>query len=76
MVQPLSPASYSTSSSQYGSFYATHISGCQRLPNGNTLVTLGPHGIIFEVTPGGDEVWRYVSPARCDEHAVSFVRQV
>lgn len=24
-----------------GSFYCTHISGCQRLPNGNTLITQG-----------------------------------
>jgi len=45
-----------------GSFYCTHISCAGRLENGNTLVTLGPQGIIFEVTPGGQEVWRYVCP--------------
>jgi len=45
-----------------GSFYCTHISGCQRLENGNTLVTMGPQGIVFEVTPENEEVWRWVSP--------------
>jgi len=44
------------------SFYCTHISGVERLENGNTLVLMGPQGIIFEVTSGGDEVWRYVCP--------------
>jgi hypothetical protein len=43
-------------------FNAQNISGAQRLPNGNTLVCDGPHGTFFEVTAGGDTVWRYVSP--------------
>lgn len=25
-------------------------------------VTQGPQGIVFEVTPLGEEVWRYISP--------------
>lgn len=58
-----------------GSFYCTHISGCQRLGNGNTLITMGPQGIVFEVTPEGEEVWRYVSPAINYEGGVAFVRQ-
>jgi hypothetical protein len=60
-----------------GSFYCTHISGCQRQPNGNTLVTLGPMGTVFEVTPEGEEVWRYISPVvHYDQGAaVAFVRQ-
>lgn len=69
-----------------GSFFSTHISGCQRyaavgapatcraselcigiaadsrLPNGNTLITQGPEGIVFEVTSDGDEVWRFINP--------------
>lgn len=57
------------------SFYCTHISGCQRLPNGNTLVTMGPQGTLVEVTPDGDEVWRYVSPIAISEGAVSMARQ-
>ncbi len=43
-------------------FYSMFISGAQRLPNGNTLVCYGAKGIFFEVTPGGEEVWRYVNP--------------
>jgi hypothetical protein len=44
------------------SFYCTHISGVQRVANGNTLITMGPQGIMFEVTPEGEEVWRYINP--------------
>jgi hypothetical protein len=39
------------------SFYASEISGAQRLPNGNTLICDGIHGILFEVTAGGEMVW-------------------
>ncbi len=43
-------------------FYADHISGCQRLPNGNTLICSGPQGRFFEVTNFGDVVWEYINP--------------
>ncbi|MEO5922982.1 MAG: aryl-sulfate sulfotransferase [Bryobacteraceae bacterium] len=43
-------------------FFATNISGAQRLVNGNTLVTEGPDGRIFEVTKEGAIVWEYVNP--------------
>jgi outer membrane protein assembly factor BamB len=43
-------------------FYSPHISGCQRLASGNTLICEGGFGRIFEVTPDGDIVWEYVSP--------------
>jgi outer membrane protein assembly factor BamB len=43
-------------------FFATNISGAQRLPNGNTLITEGPDGRIFEVTTEGSIVWEYVYP--------------
>jgi hypothetical protein len=41
------------------SFYAYHISGAWRLPSGNTLITNGETGLIFEVTPEGATVWQY-----------------
>ena len=47
---------------------ANFISGTQRLPNGNTLYVHGPDGIIGELTPAGEEVWRYVNPVTSDEH--------
>ncbi|MCP4044018.1 MAG: hypothetical protein GY731_19015, partial [Gammaproteobacteria bacterium] len=40
-------------------FYATNISGAQRLPSGNTLICNGPAGYLFEVTTTGDIVWEY-----------------
>uniref|UniRef100_A0A7C4G9T3 Arylsulfotransferase (ASST) n=1 Tax=candidate division WOR-3 bacterium TaxID=2052148 RepID=A0A7C4G9T3_UNCW3 len=43
-------------------FYSGLISGCQRLPNGNTLICSGETGTFFEVTESGTEVWRYINP--------------
>ena len=42
-------------------FYSAYISGAQRLPNGNTLITEGCTGRLFEVTRDGDVVWEYIS---------------
>jgi hypothetical protein len=43
-------------------FFSTNISSAQRLPNGNTLITAGAGGRLFEVTTGGQIVWEYVNP--------------
>jgi len=43
-------------------FFATNISGAQRLANGNTLVTEGPDGRLFEVDKDGGIAWEYVYP--------------
>ncbi len=43
-------------------FYSFMVSGADRLPNGNTLITEGATGRLFEVTPEGETVWEYVSP--------------
>jgi hypothetical protein len=67
--------SYGEPKDHYASFYCTHISGVQRLANGNTLITMGPQGIMFEVTPDGEEVWRYINPANGDSERNSRVRQ-
>ncbi len=42
-------------------FFAQRLSSAQRLPNGNTLICLGPRGALSEVTPDGKVVWSYVS---------------
>lgn len=44
------------------SFYGSMISGCQRLPNGNTLICEGTKGRVFEVTMDGEIVWEYTNP--------------
>jgi len=73
IVPPLAPDGTYTNSSAYGppapawsyaaspatNFFASHISGSQRLPNGHTLVCDGPAGRFFEVTAGGQTVWEY-----------------
>jgi len=43
-------------------FYSHACAGCQRLPNGNTLICEALMGRIFEVTPEKETVWEYVSP--------------
>jgi hypothetical protein len=43
-------------------FASAHISGIQRLPNGNTMGIAGEHGHLFEVTPTGEMVWEYACP--------------
>ena len=43
-------------------FYSRDRGSAQRLPNGNTLITNAAHGEVFEVTPEGDVVWRYLFP--------------
>ncbi|MEE9217114.1 MAG: arylsulfotransferase family protein [Anaerolineales bacterium] len=42
--------------------FSPQVSGAQRLASGNTLICEGQWGRVFEVTPGGDIVWEYVSP--------------
>lgn len=44
------------------SFYSSHISGAERLSNGNTLICDGEAGRFFEVTPGGEIAWDYLNP--------------
>ena len=43
-------------------FYSFMGSGADRLPNGNTLITEGSTGRLFEVTAEKETVWEYVSP--------------
>jgi hypothetical protein len=43
-------------------FYSSNISSAQRLANGNTLITEGASGRLFEVTKEGKIVWEYIYP--------------
>jgi arylsulfotransferase ASST len=45
-----------------GQFFSTNISGAQRLANGNTLITEGAGGRIFEVTSDRRIVWEFMNP--------------
>jgi hypothetical protein len=56
-------AAWSYSAPHKTEFFAAFMGGSQRLPNGNTLVSTGVGGVVFEVTPDKKIVWRYVIPA-------------
>jgi hypothetical protein len=43
-------------------FFSPFKGSVQRLPNGNTLITEGTNGRIFEVTREHKTVWEYVNP--------------
>ncbi len=53
---------YSISGLDSYRFFSHYVSSVQRLPNGNTMITEGADGRIFEVTPAGEIVWEYMSP--------------
>ncbi len=45
---------------RYGApgFHSSFMSACERLPNGNTLITSSLQSRAFEVTPAGQVVWQ------------------
>jgi len=43
-------------------FFSDHISGAQRLDNGNTLICSGVEGDFIEVTNDKEVVWTYTNP--------------
>lgn len=43
-------------------FFSGHISGAERLPNGNVLICEGASGRVFEITHRGETVWEWVTP--------------
>jgi len=53
---------YSVAGTESYRFFSHYVSSAQRLPNGNTLITEGADGRVFEVTAMGEIVWEYVSP--------------
>jgi hypothetical protein len=54
-------------------FYSPFVSSAQRLPNGNTLITEGSDGRIFEVTRSHELVWEYISPYRGSRGMMNMV---
>jgi hypothetical protein len=49
-------------------FFSWFISGAERLDSGNTSITEGIWGRLFEVTPDGETVWEYISPFFVKDH--------
>jgi hypothetical protein len=54
-------------------FYSGHVSSAQRLPNGNTMITEGANGRIFEVTPDNEVLWEYISPYSGQNSKINLV---
>jgi hypothetical protein len=54
-------------------FFSDYVSSAQRLPNGNTLITEGSMGRLFEVAPKGEIVWEYISPYYQDKENFNMV---
>jgi hypothetical protein len=53
---------------QYGTdLFSKTLGSCQRLPNGNTLITESENGRAVEVTPAGKAVWEFNNPHRAGE---------
>lgn len=48
-------------------FFSKTLGSCQRLDNGNTLITESENGRALEVTPDGRVVWEYYNPHRAGE---------
>jgi uncharacterized repeat protein (TIGR01451 family) len=44
------------------SLQAINLSGAERLKGGNTLISSGPQGRVFEINPAKEIVWEYWSP--------------
>jgi hypothetical protein len=48
-------------------FSSRTMGSCQRLPNGNTLITESENGRAVEVTRDGRTVWEFYNPARAGD---------
>ena len=57
----------------HSTFYSSFVSSAQRLPNGNTLITEGSDGRLFEVTADHEIVWEYLSPYTSRKLGINLV---
>mgnify|MGYP001184441909 FL=1 len=53
---------YAVAGQEQISFFSQYVSSAQRLLNGNTMITEGALGRIFEVTVEKEIVWEYINP--------------
>ena len=54
-------------------FVSYHSSGVQRLPNGNSIITLTRPGRLVEMTPDEEVVWEYINPVTTEAGIVTTV---
>jgi hypothetical protein len=70
---PISPT-WSYTDENPHDFYSYHLSGAQRLPNGNTLICEGAKGKFFEVTLEKGVVWQFENPYGTPNHVADIHR--
>lgn len=73
---PFGPAAAVWAYSDRDSLQATMLSGAERLDNGNTFISSGPQGRLFEVTPKGEIVWEYWSPYSTETNGFALFRAI
>jgi hypothetical protein len=73
---PFGPAAAVWTYSDPDLLQATMLSGAERLENGNTFITSGPQGRLFEVMPSGEIVWEYWSPYSTETNGFAMFRAV
>jgi hypothetical protein len=56
------------------SFYTFEKGSVQRLPNGNTLISEGNEGRVFEITRPGEIVWEWLNPETMRNRRVQIYR--
>lgn len=61
IVTEVDPSDDTIAWSYSNTYYSNHISGTQRLSNGNTLICSGVEGEFIEVSSDGEEVWSYTN---------------
>ena len=59
---------WSYSGTEERPLYSNFLGSCQRLPNGNTLITESTRGRAVEVTRAGEKVWEFVNPERAGKN--------
>ncbi|MGG7177252.1 aryl-sulfate sulfotransferase [Clostridium paraputrificum] len=57
-------------------FYSPFVSSAQRLANGNTLITEGSDGRVFEITSDHEIVWEYINPYKEVENNVPSMNMI
>lgn len=62
MFGPSTPDYVYIDSEDVTNFYSPILSSAQVLPNGNMLICSGGRGIIFEINPDEEIVWKYIVP--------------
>jgi hypothetical protein len=67
---------WSYQSPEPSTFFTVARGSCQRLPNGNTLITDSNHGRAFEVTRAGEIVWDFLNPHLASDNKRPSMRRV